>query len=148
MLPLVYATLSVTPTSTLTPSLFPPHRHVLIKQIILPSTPPPLPPPPPLCMHTAEELLIYIFGHDTFQLVVVSPSVCHWYATHHPSSSFLLNDILFLLASLPLSGSILHKSVRPLYPSKANDHHLFSSTAVKVFFFSLNLLFPPSSALT
>lgn len=35
-------------------------------------------------MHTAEELLIYIFGHDTFQLVVVSPSVCHWYTTLPP----------------------------------------------------------------
>lgn len=71
----------------------------------------------------------------------------------HPpsSSSLLLNDILLPLAPLPLSGSILHKSVRPLYPSKANDHHLFPSTAVTLlFFFFLFFSLPlsPSSATT
>lgn len=120
MLPLVYATLSVTPLRAHYPCPTPP--RIPIKQII-----PPSPPPPAPLLHTAEELLIYIFGHDTFQVVVVTLSVCPQPTS---PSSILLNDFLLPLASLPLCASILHKSARPLYPSKSNDHHLFSSAAV------------------
>lgn len=34
-------------------------------------------PSAPMLHNIAEELLIYIFGHDASQLVVVSPSACH-----------------------------------------------------------------------
>ncbi len=50
-----------------------------------------------------------------------------------PPSSLLLNDFLLPLASFPLSSSALHKSTRSLDPSKANDHHLFSSAPVSFF---------------
>lgn len=80
------ATCLCDPVSNPHAHITPPRRRVLIKQIIPPSTPPPLSPPPfPSCsMHKAEELLIYIFGHDASQLVVVSPSVCHWYNPRTP----------------------------------------------------------------
>lgn len=115
-----------------------PHTHthvllprVLIKQIILHCHPSSC--HLPVLHNVMEKLLIYIFGHDASQLVVVSPSACHWYTP--PSSSLLLNDFLLPLASFPLSSSALHKSSRSLDPSKANDHHLFSSTAVCFFSF-------------
>lgn len=49
--------------------------------------------------------------------------------------SLLLNDFLLPLAFFPLSSSTLHKSTRSLDPSKANDHHLFSSSPVSFFQF-------------
>lgn len=79
----------------------------------------------PLALHNVtEELLIYIFGHDACQLVVVTPSSCHWY-TPPPSYSPLPNDFLLPLASFPLSSSALHKSTWSLDPSKANERHPF-----------------------
>lgn len=61
---------------------------------------------------------------------------------YSPTSSPLLNDFLLPLASFPLSSSALHKSIRSLHPSKANDHHLFSCNAVTFFPFLSMAHFP------
>lgn len=108
MLPLVYVTLSV-PLSLV----------YLRSKLLLHCSPLFFSSP---CCNIMEELLIYIFGHDASQLAVITPSACHWYT---PPSSLLLNDFFRPFAFFLLSTSALHKSTRPLHPSKANDHHLF-----------------------
>lgn len=70
MLPLVYVTLSV-----------PPYTYTLFSPVYLSSKLflhcHPSSSHLPVLHNIMEELLIYIFGHDASQLVVVSPSACH-----------------------------------------------------------------------
>lgn len=77
MLPLVYVTLSVPPAHTRSspPSTY----QANYSSIATPSS-----SHLPVLHNIVEELLIYIFGHDASQLVVVSPSACHWYTPPPP----------------------------------------------------------------
>lgn len=49
----------------------------------------------PALHNVMEELLIYILGHDACQLVVVTPSSCHWYTPPPP----LLFQMIFSFLS-------------------------------------------------
>ena len=123
MLPLVYVTLSVSPLYTCT----------LLSPVYLSSKLFLHWPPPPPFLASCWCLLAYL-------CLVMMPLSLLSLAPQHaidilPPSSLLLNDFLLPLASFPLSSFALHKSTQSLDPSKANDHHLFSSTPVSFFSF-------------
>ena len=113
------------------------HIHTLVPRVLIKQITPPLPPLPSSShcssYHNGGVIDLYLC-HDASQLAVVTPSACHWYSP--PPPSLPLNDFLLPLASFPLPSPALHKSTRSLDPSKANDHHLFSSAPVSFFNFS------------
>lgn len=84
----------------------------------------------PVARTIMVELLIYISVIRPLSLLL--PTACHWY-TPPSSSASPPKWFLILPVSVPLSGAALHKSTPSLDLSRANDRHLFSSTAVSFF---------------